>query len=87
MPPSDGLCENAAGLRGVADLTMTQPGRKLLAPKVCAVDEFDVSDDGALKEHACFGDRSPAVVSARKSIAQWRRIGRLMFGTLGSRLP
>jgi 6-phosphogluconolactonase (cycloisomerase 2 family) len=55
---SDGLCENAAGLRGVADLTMTPDGRKLLAvaPKVGAVDEFDVSDDGALKEHACFGD-------------------------------
>lgn len=55
---SDGLCENAAGLRGVADLTMTPDGRKLLAvaPKVGAVDEFDVGDDGALKEHACFGD-------------------------------
>ena len=55
---SDGLCENAAGLRGVADITMTPDGRKLLAvaPKVGAVDEFDVSDDGALKEHACFGD-------------------------------
>jgi Lactonase, 7-bladed beta-propeller len=55
---SDGLCDNAAGLRGVAHLTITPDGHKLLAvaPKVGAVDEFDVSDNGTLTEHACFGD-------------------------------
>ena len=55
---SDGLCENAAGLRAVADLTITPDGQKLLAvaPKVGAVDEFDVGSDGTLREHTCFGD-------------------------------
>jgi 6-phosphogluconolactonase (cycloisomerase 2 family) len=55
---SDGLCDNGVGLRGVAGLTITPDGEKpiAVAPKVGAVDEFDIGDTGTLSEHTCFGD-------------------------------
>jgi 6-phosphogluconolactonase (cycloisomerase 2 family) len=55
---SDGLCDNVVGLRGVGAVTTTPDGKKLLAvaPRVGAVDEFDIAPDGSLNEHACFGD-------------------------------
>jgi 6-phosphogluconolactonase (cycloisomerase 2 family) len=55
---NDGLCTNAAGLRGVHDLAITPDGEKLLAvaPRVGAVDEFNVASDGTVTQHACFGD-------------------------------